>query len=36
MLATSITDEQGAEQAATHQFRLDAWQARRLLVQEMG
>ena len=26
----------GAEAAAAEQFRLDGWQARRLLVQELG
>jgi hypothetical protein len=30
------TDAPGAEAAAAEQFRLDGWQARRLLVQELG
>jgi hypothetical protein len=29
-------DVQGAEAAAAEQFRLDGWQRRRLLVQELG
>jgi hypothetical protein len=29
-------DEQGAETAAAEQFRLDAFQSRRLLVQELA